>query len=143
MPFEIINAVIGIVVGVLAGYIGWKELTVWSTEEMVESGLSRFLKKSNLTKLADLIIIIIAGIGIISGIFLVITALIGGDVVITIPLGCAGVIIGWRLLQKNSEGNFQAAIIIVASLSVLLLLWFFLVWLSRALIRLFFLSLFI
>jgi len=121
MPFDIIDAVIGVLVGLLSCYIGWKGINVWLNDIPVESGFSKSVIKSGKTELLKIIAIIVAGIAMISGIWLILVVVSSGTVVINMPLGAMLILAGWRLLQRHASGYKQGFGIIAAALGSLLL----------------------
>lgn len=121
MPFEIADVLIGVLVGVLSCYIGWKGIFVWINDVPVESGLSRSVMKSGITEPLKIVAIIISGIAVISSLWLILVAMLGGTVVINMPLGAMLILAGWRLLQRHASGYKQGFGIIAVALGSLLL----------------------
>ncbi len=134
MPFEIVDAVIGVIVGILSCYVGWKGITVWLNETPVESsGIFNFIKKSEMTEAVNIALTVICGIAVISGLLLILVSVFGGKVVIGMPLGAMVFLIGWRLCQKHPSGNLEALGIIAIIGGGFLLVWTILQIIFRAL----------
>jgi len=110
MPFNILPVVIGLIVGALSCYLGWKGLTVWLNETPVESNLLKSLKKMPETiEVLRPIALLVSCFAIISGAWLILmAALMDGKVMIDMPMGAILVLAGWRLCQKKQDNNIQA-----------------------------------
>ena len=122
MPFDIAQAVIGLIVGALACYLGWQGLEVWLKESPVESGVLNFLTKSGVGDIMKAVAAIICGVAVLSGLWLIIIIILGWKIWIDTPLAAILILVGWRLCQKHADNALQTIGVIAVTLGGFMLI---------------------
>ncbi|MDD5696496.1 MAG: hypothetical protein PHO90_00790 [Candidatus Pacebacteria bacterium] len=123
MPFDIGQAVIGLIVGAFACYLGWQGLNVWLKEIPVKSRFFNFLTtESEIREVMKALAAIICGIAVLSGLWLIIVVVSGWKIWIDTPLAAILILLGWRLCQKHADDALQAIGAIAATLGSFILL---------------------
>jgi hypothetical protein len=123
MPFDIGQAVIGLIVGAFACYLGWQGLDVWLKEIPVKSKFFNFLTtESEIREIMKALAAIVCGIAVLSGIWLIMSVLCGWKIWIDMALAAILILLGWRLCQKHADDALQVIGVVAATLGSFMLI---------------------